>query len=315
MSATNRSARITKIVAAVKKHYKPAAPPTPRPLFEQVLFACLLENSTHEAAEKAFEALREAQPDWNETRVTLRQHLADDFFQHLTDPVEAADRLKTASQSMFDGNNYSFDLEPLKKLTLGQAVSKLQSFKGVTPFVVAYATQNALGGHSIPLNNGLLTALVSLDVISEAEAAKGVVPGLERAVPKNKGVEIGSILHQLGVEVGRNPYGTNARKVLLAIDPACKDRLPKKPVKEPAAATPAKAPAAKSGTKPPAGKAPAKPAQAGKPAAAKKSAAKPDAQAKPAKKAPAKKAKPAEKAPAKTKAAAKSAKISKQKPK
>ncbi len=319
MSATNRSARITKIVAAIRKHYKPVAAPPARPLFEQVLFACLLENSPHEAAEKAFEALRAAQPDWNETRVTLRQHLADDFFYQLTDPVESADRLKTAAQSMFDGNNYSFDLEPLKKLTLGQAVAKLQSFKGVTPFVIAYATQNALGGHSIPLNHGLLTSLVVLDVINDAEAAKGVVPGLERAVPKNKGVEVGGVLHQLGVEVGRNPYGPGARKVLLAIDPSCKERLPKKPVKaqppEPTAKKPEK-PAAKPAAKQPGGKQPsakttkkpappAKPAKKAKPAAASKPAA-----PKPA----AKKAKPAAKGAA-SKAPAKTAKISKRKPK
>jgi hypothetical protein len=59
------------------------------------------------------------------------------------------------------------------------------------------------------------------------------VPGLERAVPKSKGAEIGSLLHQLGVEVGRNPYGQQARKLLLEIDPTCKDRLPKRATRRP----------------------------------------------------------------------------------
>jgi hypothetical protein len=70
-------------------------------------------------------------------------------------------------------------------------------------------------------------------VISDDEFAKSVVPGLERAVPKSKGAEIGSLLHQLGVEVGRNPYGQQARKLLLEIDPTCKDRLPKRATRRP----------------------------------------------------------------------------------
>jgi endonuclease-3 len=104
-------------------------------------------------------------------------------------------------------------------------------------------TQNALGGHSIPLNKGAMITLRTVGVISDKEFAEGVVPGLERAVPKNKGAEVGSLLHQLGVEVGRNPYGPNAKKLMLEIDPNCKDRLPKKAVPKPPEPEPVKPPA------------------------------------------------------------------------
>jgi hypothetical protein len=134
---------------------------------------------------------------------------------------------------------YAFDIEPLKKQNLGQAIKLLEKHEGTTPFVVAYATQHGLAGHSIPVNDGLLQAFVAMDVVTPAEAAKRLVPGLERAVPKNKGIEVASILHQLGVEVGKNPYGQAARKLLLELDPTCKDRLPKKPVvAEPVAVSP-----------------------------------------------------------------------------
>jgi histone H1/5 len=54
-------------------------------------------------------------------------------------------------------------------------------------------------------------------------------------VSKSKGAEISSLLHQLGVEVGRNPYGQHARKLMLEIDPQCKDRLPKRVTRQPEA--------------------------------------------------------------------------------
>lgn len=229
MAAPNRATRINKLVTAVKKQFKPAPPAKERTLLEDLVFACLLENSPHEAAEEVYDHLKANYFDWNEVRVSTRRELAEEMKQ-LNDPQDAADRLKRTLQSVFEAL-YTYDLELLKKQNLGQTVKQFQSYKGITPFVISYATQHSLGGHSIPVNDGLYVALLTFDVISEAEAKKGVVPGLERTVPKTKGVEIGSMLHQLGVEVGKNPYGQNARKILLAIDPSCKSRLPKRPAK------------------------------------------------------------------------------------
>ena len=149
----------------------------------------------------------------------------------LNDPEESATRLKRVLQSLFE-SHYSFDLEPMRKQNIGLSVKQFSKYKGASSFTVAYVTQNALGGHSIPVNQGLLQAMLSVGVISETEAAKNAVPGLERAVPKTRGFEIGSLLHQLGVELHRSPYGPTIRKLLLEIDPKCKDRLPKRPSKK-----------------------------------------------------------------------------------
>ena len=53
-------------------------------------------------------------------------------------------------------------------------------------------------------------------------------------------------MHQLGVEMHRSPYGQTIRKLLLEIEPDCKDNLPKRPkADEPAPpAPPLKAPVA-----------------------------------------------------------------------
>lgn len=310
MAAANRATRLTKLVADLKKRYKPA-PVAPRPLFETLVFATLLENSLPDAAAKAFGELEASYFDWNEVRVSTRAELAERA-KSLNDPLETADRLKRTLQSVFE-TIYGFDLEAMKKQNLGQAVKQLSGFDGVTPFVVNYVTQHALAGHAIAVNGGVMMSLLAMDIVTEAEAKKGVVPGLERAVPKNKGVEAQAVLHELGVEVAKNPYGPAARKLLTDIDPSCKDRLPKRPkVEEPApVVTPPKSalPAMKDvgSKKPVPGKdaAPAakKPAEAAKEVAGAKKPlpAKPDAKP-PAAKSPqapaAKPAAPAAKAPA-----------------
>jgi endonuclease III len=231
MATPNRASLINRTIKVLKKHFKPVTPPKDRQLFEHLLFACLLEDSPHESAEQVFEALKRDYFGWNEVRVSTIRELTD-VLRPLVNPAESASRLKQSLHAVFE-SVYEFDIETLKKQNIGQAVKQLQKYNGTTPFAVAYVTQHALGGHSIPLNRGALIALHTVGVISEDEFGKGVVPGLERAVSKNKGAEIGSLLHQLGVEVGRNPYGPAARKLMLEIDPNCKDRLPKRPTTRP----------------------------------------------------------------------------------
>jgi endonuclease III len=226
MATPNRANLINRVLKVVRKHYKPVPPAKDRTLFEHLAYACLVENSPHELAEQVFKSLKADYFDWNEVRVSTIRELTE-VTKPLVDPPQAAARLKQTLHSVFEGV-YQFDLETLKKQNIGQSSKQLQKLKGSTPFVVAYVTQSALGGHSIPVNNGLLIAMHVIGVISDSELKVGAVPGLERVVPKTKGAEVGSLLHQLGVEIGRNPYGANARKLLLEIDPKAKDRLPKR---------------------------------------------------------------------------------------
>ena len=232
MATPSRSALIGRTLKVLRKHYKPVAAPKDRSLFEHLLFACLLEDSPHDAAEQVFATLKQDYFGWNEVRVSTIRELTD-ALRPLVNPAESASRLKQTLHSVFE-SVYEFDIESLKKQNIGQAAKQLQKYNGITPFVVAYVTQHALGGHAIPLNRGALITLHTVGVISDGEFAKSTVPGLERAVSKSKGHEVASLLHQLGIEVGRNPYGQPARKLMLEIDPHCKDRLPKRLTQRPA---------------------------------------------------------------------------------
>lgn len=231
MATPNRAALINRTLKVLRKHYKPVTPPKDRSLFEHLIVACLLEDSPNDSSEQVFTALKAEYFGWNEVRVSTIRELTD-ALKPLVNPAESAARLKQTLHSVFE-SVYEFDIESFKKQNIGQAAKHLQKYNGTTPFAVAYVTQHALGGHSIPLNRGALITLHTVGVISDSEFKEGVVPGLERAIPKSKGAEVASLLHQLGVEVGKNPYGPNAKKLMLEIDPSCKDRLPKKPVPKP----------------------------------------------------------------------------------
>jgi endonuclease III len=251
MSAVNRADKFTKIHKILKKCCKPASPASGRSVIEYLLFACCLEDSHHDVAEEAFAALVHTFFDWNEVRVTSISELAE-VMACLPDPRAAANRIKRVLHSVFEAT-FNFDLEEQKKKNLGPTIQWLEKLDGTTPFVVAYVVQAALDGHAIPIDAGTMGVLRVLDVVTEKDATVGVVPGLERAVPKSKGIEFGSLLHEFGADFSANPYSAAVREILLQMDPECGPRLPKRraarvPKSEPAEKS-AKERAAKPGEK------------------------------------------------------------------
>ncbi len=215
MTTTNRTALLNKLHKVLKKHYKPAANRYDQPVLESLLLAACLENSRPALAEAVFEKLKTSFFDWNEVRVSTVRELAE-IMHELVDPETVAARVKGILQSVFE-SEYSFDLESLKKKNLGDAVKRLQKLDGASPFIVACTVQTSLGGHAIPVDRGTLGALFVLGVISEGESTGGSVPGMERAIPKSKGQEFGSLLHQLGAEFAANPFSQPLRELLLSI--------------------------------------------------------------------------------------------------
>ncbi len=226
MTTFNRSALINTTYQVLLAHYQPCQPPADRSLFEHLLYACCLENARPEAADEAFAKLQQTFFDWNEVRVTTVRELSETMAS-LPAPVAAATRLKRALQHIFE-THYSFDIESLKKQNLGKAIKDLQGIRGVTPFIVDYVTQHGLEGHAIPMSASIIDLLTVLGIVTETEARRNRIPGLERAVPKAKGVEFASLLHQFAADFALSPNSTKLRPILLQIDPEVKERLAKR---------------------------------------------------------------------------------------
>jgi endonuclease III len=230
MATGSRSAQFSRLHKILKKHYRPVASDPRRPVLEHLVFACCLENAPYDAAEEAFAALVHTFFDWNEVRVTSLAELSE-VLHRLPDPRAAAGRIKRVLHSVFEAA-YSFDLEERRKKNLGPTIKWLEKLHGTTKFTVAYVVQAALGGHAIPVDPATMAALRVVDLVSNEDAAAGIVPGMERAIPKAKGTEFGSLLHQLGADFAANPYAPAIRQTLLEINPDAQERLPKRRAKK-----------------------------------------------------------------------------------
>lgn len=269
----NRQQLVAKLHKALRATYKPVEVDAKRPLLEQVLYACCLENAPYDLATKSFRRLGEAYFDLNEVRVTTVAELAE-VLHDLPDPARAALALRRVLQGVFE-STYSFSLDNAKKHSIAHGIKTLEGIHGIPPFVVAFIGSTALGGHFIPLDLGAMQGLFLTGIISKEDYDAGRWPGLERFVPKKAGLEFGSLLHQFGVDVLGNLHGGTVRKVLQGVNPDAK-RLPKRGEPMPLPVPPP----------PPTGKEALKAAEAARTAAEEHRPAGPQAAARPAGKTP-----------------------------
>lgn len=223
MSVSNRAATLGKIHRILKKYYKPVSPPADRSVLDTLLFGCCLEDARFEAADEAFAKLQELYFDWNEIRVTTFTELAETL-SALPNPQQAAQRLRKSLQGVYE-QYYSWDLEPLKKQNQGKTLKDLEKIQGVSPFVLGYVTQNALAGHAIAVDRATAEVLFAAGAVNDAEADRMECPGLERAIPKNKGVEFFSLLHQFAADLFASPASNKLRGILAEMDSESKERL------------------------------------------------------------------------------------------
>ena len=223
MSASNRAARITKLQAALKKHYKPQPAGATRPLLEHVLYASLLQDAPSDLADEGMAKCEQEFFDWNEVRVTSVTELTQ-VLSRLPEAEKAAARLKSNLQAIFE-EFYTFDLDHLKKENLGRAVTKFEKMPAMTPFVLSYTIQHGLAGHSIPIDYSAMVIMLVTEIATQPEAKTGKVPGLERAIPKNKGIDFSGLLHQCAVALNKNPKDKTARTVIDAVDKGSSKRL------------------------------------------------------------------------------------------
>jgi endonuclease-3 len=223
MPASNRATLIGRLSSALKKHYKPVPTGPSRPLLEHVLYASLLEDALAELADEGMAKCEQEFFDWNEVRVTTVTELSQ-VLSRLPDPMKAAQRLKSNLQGIFE-EFYTFDLDHLKKENLGKAVNKFEKMPGMTPFVLSYTIQHGLGGHSIPIDYSAMVIMLATDIATQPEAMSGKVPGLERAIPKSKGIEFSGLLHQAAVALNKSTKDKKARAMLDAVGKGSSKRL------------------------------------------------------------------------------------------
>jgi endonuclease III len=196
MATQSKTQFLTDVHTQLKRRYKPKPDRSAGRLsvLEAVVYGICHEDTTREAANQALSRFKDHFFDWNEVRVSpiaeVQETLAD-----IPHPHERAQRIRRFLRQLFE-KTYAFSLEALTKKPLKEALKVLHGFEAFSSdYVTATVIQQALGGHAIPVDSETRRALERLGIHEpDVHALRSV---LERAVPKNRGLEFVELLEEL----------------------------------------------------------------------------------------------------------------------
>lgn len=196
MATQSKSQFLSDVHALLKRRYKPKPDKSAgrMSVLEAVVYGICHEDTTREQANQALSRFKDQFFDWNELRVSpiaeVEETLAD-----IPDPHGRAQRIRRFLRQLFE-KTYSFSLDTLTKKPLKEALKVLGEFEAFSSdYVTATVIQQALGGHAIPVDASTRRALERLGISEPDVAALRAV--LERAVPKNRGVEFLELMVEL----------------------------------------------------------------------------------------------------------------------
>jgi endonuclease-3 len=197
MATQSKSQFLSDVHTLLKRRYKPKPDKATGRLsvLEAVVYGICHEDATREQANQALSRFKDQFFDWNEVRVSpiaeVQETLAD-----IPDPQARAHRIRKFLRQLFE-KTYSFAaLDALTKKPLKEALKVLGGFEAFSSdYVTATVVQQALGGHAIPVDASTRRALGRLGISEPDVPSLRAV--LERAVPKNRGVEFIELLEEL----------------------------------------------------------------------------------------------------------------------
>ncbi len=226
MNNAQRAAALKQMGAVLKKNFKVTQPELGRTPIEQLIYSICLENASFSSADDVYNALTHNYFDWNEVRVSSSRELAETM-KNLPEPAQTGLRLKRILHYIFD-QKYAFEIDEVKRMSVKTFNEYVAKMENVTPFNSAFVMMTVMGRHAIPVSSGEFEVLDILGLIDDKDREKNSVSWLERVIEKKKAWEFFSLLHQLAALYVKNPYGRKIMDILVAIDPKCKDRIPKR---------------------------------------------------------------------------------------
>jgi len=220
MASQSKAQFLNEIHTLLKKQYKPKVDPEPArlPVLEAVVYGVCHEGTTREQANQAVTRFKDGFFDWNEVRVSTIEEVQSALVG-LPDTEPRAHKIRRFLRQLFE-KTYGFNLEALAKKPLKESMKVLADYEVFgSDYVEATVVQQALGGHAIPVDEPVRRALERLGVAEPMADSPGLRSLLERAVPKNRGVEFAELVEELAHDTCVFPEPDCPRCVLRKVCP------------------------------------------------------------------------------------------------
>ncbi len=196
MATPSKTQFLAEIHALLKKRYKIEPSVDKLSVLESVVFGISHEDTTREQANQALSRFKDDFFDWNEVRVSTLEEIQG-VLAGMSDVEDRAFRIRRFLRQLFE-KTYGFTLDVLAKKPQKESLKALEDYEALgSDYVLATVTRLALAGHAIPVDASTRRALGRLGVAEDDLDIPALRAILERAVPKNRGVEFSDLFEEL----------------------------------------------------------------------------------------------------------------------
>jgi endonuclease-3 len=195
IKASDKQAVWRKVSTALKKRYKDKPPEESRPVLETLLYASCLENTTHDQAEKAYNAVLGKFFDLNEIRVSSITELS----KSMGDVYDAERRgfwIRSILQHVFE-SNYEYQFEKVRRKTLELAARHLGRIPNITPFIRLHTLQQTMAAFVTPIDDKMNAAATWLGFLEPGTKNEDAADAMKSAVKKADAAEMIHLLRLL----------------------------------------------------------------------------------------------------------------------
>jgi endonuclease III len=196
MAAKSKAQLLNQVLSLLKKRYKLEPSAARQSVLEATIYAICHEDATREQANQAISRFKDDFFDWNEVRVSSLEQIQG-VLAGLSNPEERAYKIRRFLRQLFE-KTFGFALDGLVKKPLKESAKILQEYEAfASDFVLATVIQQALGGHAIPIDAAMRRGLERLGAAEPDVESATLRATLERAIPKNRGVEFVDLMEEL----------------------------------------------------------------------------------------------------------------------
>ncbi|MHC4377939.1 MAG: hypothetical protein ACYS26_15175, partial [Planctomycetota bacterium] len=194
---------VSKLLAEYKPSFPiPSSPAKDFTLLEQGMVLILMRHMTQAQAETSVKALRQAYPDYNETRVSQHQEIAACFrtstrkkgYERLAEYKAAASDLKDFLQEVFQ-QTHGLELEFLRE-DVAEGAKPMHEMKLLGLTSASYLMWLAQG-EQVPVHPTLAKVLDRLGLIPRTTSMKKAAASIEGLLPKGQSLEFTLAFHEV----------------------------------------------------------------------------------------------------------------------
>jgi endonuclease III len=205
------SPRLAKLVRSLKKGGDKPSLPTYSDPIEAIVYALISEPVTEAVAARTFKRLKSHFVDLNDLRVSRVEEIQD-IMRDVSEQSEISARAITCVLNAIFEKTDRISLDHLAQEGKRQAHKALSEITGMTPFAVNYCFLTALGGHAIPLTEGMLSYLRQHEIVHPEASLDEISGFLERQIAASEAYEFYVLLRHEVEQSSSNESAAPAKK-------------------------------------------------------------------------------------------------------